>query len=83
MEAFMRRSTITRRISGASLACTILNQELFDFQLQVLDLDLELGTFVGGYGAGDDGPGDTAGATQRRLGGQEHVRHILILAQQR
>uniref|UniRef100_A0A8D2MFF3 Meiotic double-stranded break formation protein 1 n=1 Tax=Zonotrichia albicollis TaxID=44394 RepID=A0A8D2MFF3_ZONAL len=36
-----------------------------------------------GDGAGDDGPGNAARAAQGLLGAHEHVRHVLVLAQER
>lgn len=48
-----------------------------------LDLRLELGALLYGDGGGDDGPRHATGAAQRLLGAHEHVRHVLVLAEER
>lgn len=41
-----------------------LDEQLLDLNLEGLDLRLELGSFVGRHGAGNDGAGHTAGAAE-------------------
>lgn len=60
---------------------TLLNEQLFNLELQAGDLRLELGSLVRGDGHGNDGPGDATGTTECRLGRDEHVRDILVLAE--
>eukprot|EP00732_Lithocolla_globosa_P005474 Lithocolla_globosa_v1_NODE_5683_length_1201_cov_757.212914.p1 type:complete len:154 gc:universal NODE_5683_length_1201_cov_757.212914:1077-616(-) len=60
-----------------------LDKQSFDGIADCLDLGLQLRTVIGGDGAGNDRPGDTAGATKGLLGRHKHVRNVLILAQQR
>jgi len=59
-----------------------LQEKFLNLLLDVGDLGLELGSLVLRDAGGDDGPGDPAGAAQRLLGPHEHVRHVLVLAQQ-
>jgi len=78
-----------RRRKAPGLTCRIIkkkitsDQELLDGILQGGDLRLELRALVGGDGARDDGPGDPARAAQRLLAGHEHVRHVLVLGEER
>lgn len=62
---------------------TKLDEEALDLLLDAGDLGLELGALVDGDGAGHDGTGHAACTTQCLLGSDEHVRHVLVLAQQR
>lgn len=43
---------------------------------------LQLGSFVGGHGDGDDRAADTAGTAKSGLGGDKDVRDVLVFAQQ-
>ena len=54
-----------------------LDQQLLDRVLELLNLVLQLRALVRGDGAGDDGPGDTARASERLLMRDEDVRHVL------
>lgn len=74
----MSRCNVSRKFRQS----TVLDEELLDGILEVLDLRLELRALVGGDGAGDDGPGHAARATERLLGRYEHVRHVLVLGEE-
>lgn len=60
-----------------------LNQQTLNLLLNRHDLRLELGALVDGDGAGDDRTRHAARTAQGLLGAHEHVRHVLVLAQQR
>lgn len=61
---------------------SLRDKELLNLVPDVVDNVLQLGRLVGGDGAGDDRAGNAAGSAQRHLGRHEHVRHVLVLAQQ-
>lgn len=59
-----------------------LDEELLNLQLDGEDLGVELASLVGRNGAGNDGAGDTASATESSLRGEEDVRDVLVLAKE-
>ena len=61
----------------------LLDEEFLDGVLEIVDLRLQLRAVVGGDRARDDGTGNSARATQRLLGRNEDVRHVLILGEKR
>ena len=60
-----------------------LDLQTLDLVLESADLAHQVGRLVGGDRAGDDGAGDTAGATESHLGGDVDVWHVLVLAKKR
>jgi hypothetical protein len=60
-----------------------LDLEALDLVLEGADLAHEVGSLVGRDASSDDGPGDTAGATESHLGGDVDVGDILVLAEKR
>jgi hypothetical protein len=60
-----------------------LDKELLDGDLEGLDLRLELRALVDEDRRGDDRARDARRAAERLLGAHKHVRHVLVLAQQR
>merc|ERR1719402_1959201 len=60
-----------------------LEQQLLNLLLDGVDLRLDLAALVLGDAGRDDGTRDAAGPAQRLLGPNEHVRHVLVLAEQR
>ncbi len=61
------------------ISAVYLIKQLIDLVLDLLDQGVELGLFVGQDGAGDDGPGDSAGTAEGDLGRDEDVRHVLCV----
>lgn len=59
-----------------------LDQQLLDLSLKSQNLRLEVGSFVSGDRASNNGAGDTTGATKSSLGRNENVRDVLVFAQQ-
>jgi hypothetical protein len=57
-----------------------LDLQTLDLVLEGPDLAHQVGRFVRGDGAGDDGTGDTAGAAESHLGGNVDVGNVLVLA---
>ena len=57
------------------------DKKLLDAVLHGLDLALQVAAVAGSHGAADDGPGHAAGAAEGDLRGNEHVRHVLVLAE--
>jgi len=55
--------------------------ELFDLVLDGLDLAGQFSGFVGSDGCCNDRAGDTTGASQRRLGRNEDIGYVLVLAE--
>ena len=51
--------------------------------LNSVDLRFDLRSFVLRHTGGDDGSGDAASSAQGLLGPDEHVGHVLVLAEQR
>ena len=60
-----------------------LDEELLDLVLARVELRLDLRRLVGQDGAGNDAAGHSARAAQSGARRNEHVRHVLVLAQQR
>lgn len=60
-----------------------LDEEALDLLLDAGDLWLQLGALVDRNGTGHDGTGHAASTAQSLLRADEHVRHVLVLAQQR
>ncbi len=56
-----------------------LDEDLLDLLTALLDLGGELRPLLGGDGARDHGPVDSAGAPEGGAGGDEHVRDVLVL----
>jgi len=54
------------------------NEELLNVSLEGKDLGLELRSLVRGHGAGNHGPGGTAGTAKGLLGGNKDVGNVLI-----
>ena len=59
-----------------------LNQQLLDLNLDVVDLIIQLATFVRHDGAGDHGTRHSTRTTKSNLGRNKHVGNILILAEE-
>merc|ERR1711983_428882 len=62
---------------------TLLEQQLLNLLLDGLNLRLDLRTLVLSHAGSDDRPADTTGTTESLLGPDEHVGHVLVLAEQR
>lgn len=60
-----------------------LDEQALDLVLKLVDLFLDLRAVVRGHASGDDRAGNTAGTAESDLGGDEHVRNVLVLAEQR
>lgn len=54
-----------------------LDEKFFDGKFELVNLVLELTSFVGGDAGGDDGSGDTASTAQCSFGRDKHVRNVL------
>jgi hypothetical protein len=55
----------------------VLDHETLNLITQSVDLITQLGLLVGQDRSGDDGTGNTAGATEGNLAGNEHIRNVL------
>ena len=60
-----------------------LDQQSLDLILDSPDLALQFGGLVRSDRGGDDGAAGAASTAKRNLGGHKHVRHVLVLAEQR
>jgi len=62
---------------------TLLEQQLLNLLLNGLNLRLDLRALVLSHAGSDDRPADATGTTESLLGPDEHVGHVLVLAEQR
>lgn len=65
------------------ISIDILDHQTLDLVTDGADLGVQVTGLVGGDGAGNDGTGDTSGATESHLGGNVDVGDVLVLTEKR
>jgi len=63
------------------ISIDILDHQTLDLVTDRADLGVQVTGLVGGDGAGNDGTGDTSGATESHLGGNVDVGNVLVLTE--